>query len=85
MTSHAKTPTILTLSAEPSHDLADNGSLTDRRRHGIEALPDGRLVDRDVERAWLAAMVPELVRVERLSLTDPEIAAFNATARGSRA
>jgi hypothetical protein len=56
-----------------------------RRRQQIETLPDGRLVDRAAERDWLAGMIPKRPTVERLSKADPEIAAFEATARGSRA
>lgn len=54
---------------------------TDRRAHGIERLPSGRLIDRDAERDWLAQMAPERIRVERLSKVDPEIVAFEQTSR----
>lgn len=48
---------------------------TDRRRQNIERLPDGRLVDRDVMRDYLASLDRPRTHIERLSLTDPEIVA----------
>ncbi len=59
--------------------------MNDRRSHGIEQLPSGRLINRDVERDWLASMIPERIRIARLSERDPEIAAFEAKRRESRA
>ncbi len=45
----------------------------DRRRHGIETLPDGRLIDRDTERWWLDGMLSDRPVVRRLSLSVPEL------------
>lgn len=61
--------------------------MNDRRHHEIVHRPDGSAWDEATMRAYLAdidrrAEPPTLVR---LSLTDPEIVAFEATARGRRA
>lgn len=47
----------------------------DRRRQNIERLPNGRLVDRDVMRDYLASLDRPRTHIERLSLTDPVVVA----------
>lgn len=55
--------------------------MNDRRRRHIEELPDGRLIDRDVERAYLASLARPRVTVERLSLRDAFCVDTEATSR----
>lgn len=65
-----------------------NALARERRHQRVIARPDGRLVDEAALAAWLADIdrrAPGRARVERLSASDPEIAAFEATARGARA
>lgn len=57
----------------------------DRDIREISIAPSGALVDEANVRAWLAGMVTPRTTVVRLSKLDPVIAAFEATARGSRA
>lgn len=59
----------------------------DRRRHGIETLPDGRLIDNDVMRWYLGQLDARAKRptVARLSASDPMCVAVEATSRGVRA
>jgi hypothetical protein len=61
--------------------------MNDRRARRVTTLPDGSLWDEDAFRAYLANLDRRTDRatVRRLSASDPEIAAFEATARGSRA
>ena len=56
-----------------------------RRRRNVRVNPDGSLTDLDTMNWYLASLVRPRASVERLSLKDPEIVAFEATARGARA
>lgn len=61
--------------------------MTDRRRQDIETLPNGRLVDRQAMRDYLASLTPTRVRVARLSTTDPfsmSVAAEDRLQRSTR-
>lgn len=56
-----------------------------RRKRDIRTHADGSVWDHDTLKWYLDSLVKPQPVVRRLSKTDPEIAAFEATSRGTRA
>ena len=56
-----------------------------RRRRHLQLNRDGSVTDLDTMRWYLDSLVRPRPHIERLSKQDPDIVAFEATARGIRA